>query len=204
MQILKLNGKGIQNLYDRNLFARKKHVEERVRKIIEDVRLKGDDALITYTKRFDKVKLNVKDLRVAESEISGAFQNITSEFINDLKAIIHNVTLFYKGQTHRPCRIKNEDGILLRENILPLDSVGIYIPAGTVPLVSTVYMTVVPAKVAGVKRVVIATPPDANGQINPYILAVANLLKVNEIYKVGGAQAIAALALGTRRIARRR
>ncbi len=200
MQILKLNGKGIQNLYDRNLYARKKHVEERVRTIIEDVRLKGDDALITYTKRFDKVKLNVKDLRVAESEISGAFQNITSDFINDLKAIIHNVTLFYKEQKHHPCRIKNEDGILLRENILPLDSVGIYIPAGTAPLVSTVYMTVVPAKVAGVKRVVIATPPDAKGQINPYILAVANLLKVNEIYKVGGSQAIAALALGTKTI----
>ena len=88
----------------------------------------------------------------------------------------------------------------LKENILPLDSVGLYIPAGTAPLISTVYMTAIPALIAGVKRIVITTPPGNDGQVNPYILAVANLLKVNEIYKVGGAQAIAALAFGTKTI----
>ncbi|MCR4336331.1 MAG: histidinol dehydrogenase, partial [Candidatus Omnitrophica bacterium] len=91
---------------------------------------------------------------------------------------------------------------LLSESVQPIESFGIYIPAGTAPLVSTVYMTIIPAKVAGVKRVVIVTPPDEQGHINPYILAVANLLKVNEIYKVGGAQAIAALAFGTKTIPR--
>lgn len=200
MKILKLNSKSAQKLYDRNLYSRKRSIEEKVARIISDVRNDGDEAVIKYTRRFDKVKLDAKDLRVAEGEISGSFQNITSDFVADLKTIIHNVTAFYKGQIQKPCRIRHEEGILLKENILPLESVGIYVPAGTAPLMSTVYMTVVPAQVAGVKRVVIATPPDQEGHINPYILAVANLLKVNEIYKVGGAQAIAALALGTKSI----
>ncbi|MCA9408663.1 MAG: histidinol dehydrogenase [Candidatus Omnitrophica bacterium] len=200
MQILKQDGQGIQKLYNRNMFARKKHIEEKVRKIIEDVRISGDEAVIKYTKRFDKVSLKPKQLQVTENEISGAFQNITSDFITNLKTIIHNVSLFYKKQVHKPCRIRDREGVLLKENILPMDTVGIYIPAGTAPLISTVYMTVIPAKVAGVKRLIITTPPNKEGHVDPYILAVANLLKVNEIYKVGGAQAIAAMAFGTKHI----
>ena len=200
MKILTQKGPGIQKLYNRHMLTRKKHVDERVRKIVEDVRVSGDEALIKYTKKFDKVKLTAKELKVAENEISGAFQNITSDFVADLKMIIHNITLFYKKQKQKPCCVRHDDGILLKENILPLETVGVYIPAGTAPLISTVYMTVVPAKVAGVKRIVIVTPPDKNGHVNPYILAVANLLKVNEIYKVGGAQAIAALGFGTKTI----
>lgn len=202
MKTLRQNSSGLQKLYDRNLYARKKHIEEKVRHIIDDVRANGDDALIKYTKRFDKAKLTTRQIRVVENEISGAFQNITSEFIAALKTIISNVTVFYRKQLAHPCRIKDIDGVMLKERIEPVESVGIYIPAGTAPLVSTVYMTVIPARVAGVERIVIATPPDKNGHINPYILAVANLLNVNEIYKVGGAQAIAALAFGTKTIAR--
>lgn len=202
MKILTHSGQGIQKLYNRNLSERKKSVEEKVRGIIGDVQRDGDEALIKYTRKFDKVKLSAKELRVPESEISGAFQNITSDFINDLKVILNNVSEFYKKQMPKAGRVRNDDGILLKENILPLDTVGIYIPAGTAPLISTVYMTAVPARVAGVKRIVIATPPDKNGHINPYILAVANLLKVNEIYKMGGAQAIAAMAFGTKTIPR--
>jgi histidinol dehydrogenase len=100
----------------------------------------------------------------------------------------------------KSCRTKDGDGVILSEKLLPLESVGIYIPAGTAPLVSTVYMTVLPAKIAGVKRVVLTTPPGKNGNVNPYILVVADLLKVNEIYKVGGAQAITALSCGTKSI----
>ncbi|VAX34806.1 Histidinol dehydrogenase [hydrothermal vent metagenome] len=200
MKILTQKGQAIQKLYNRLSYTQKKHVEERVRKIINDVRDNGDEAVIKYTKQFDKVKLTAKQIHVPESEISGAFQNITSDFISSLKVIIHNVSSFYKKQKHKPCRVRDGEGVLLKENITPLESVGIYIPAGTAPLVSTVYMTVVPAKVAGVKRIVIATPPNKDGHVDPYILAVANLLKVNEIYKVGGAQAIAALAHGTKTI----
>ncbi len=202
MKILTQSGEGLQKLYNRHFTFRKKNIEEKVRGIVEDVRLYGDDALLKYTRKFDKVKLTAKELRVAENEISGAFQNITSDFIHDLKIILNNVTEFYKKQVPKACRVRNDDGVLLKENILPLDTVGIYIPAGTAPLVSTVYMTAVPARVAGVKRIVIATPPDKNGHVNPHILAVANLLKVNEIYKMGGAQAVAAMAFGTKTVPR--
>ncbi len=202
MKILKLNGQALEQLYNRNLNARKKHIEEKVRHIIEDVKLNGDEAVLKYTRKFDKARLTARQIKVEESEISGAFQNITSDFVATLKLIINNVELFYKKQLKKPARVKNEEGILLKENILPLDTVGIYIPAGTAPLVSSVYMTVIPAKIAGVRRVVIATPPNKDGHINPYILAVANLLKVNEIYKVGGAQAITALSFGTKTVPR--
>ncbi len=201
MKTLKQTGQGITRLYLRNFYSRKKYVEEKVKAIIEDVKLNGDEGILKYTRRFDKVKMTSKELRVDESEISGSFQNITSEFIGTLKFIINNVEAFYRKQLKKPARIKNDEGIMLKENIRPLESVGIYIPAGTAPLVSSVYMTTIPAKVAGVKRVVIATPPNKEGQINPYILAVASLLKVHEIYKIGGAQAIAALAFGTKSIA---
>lgn len=200
MKVLKQSGEGIGKLYNRHAYARRQKVEEKVRKIIDDVRLNGDAAVGKYTRRFDKTKLPVKNLRVPESEISSAYQNITSDFVNHLKFIINNVSTYYRKQLKKPGRIKSHDGIVLKEEIKPLDSVGIYIPAGTAPLVSSVYMTAVPAIVAGVKRVVIATPPNKEGHVNPYILAVANLLKVDEIYKMGGAQAIAALAFGTKSV----
>ncbi len=200
MKIFTPTSPGLQKLYERNRVNRKKRVEEKVQRIIEDIKLNGDEALIKYTRRFDHVKLAAKQIRVAEAEINGAYQNITSEFIASLKTIINNVSTYYRKQIKKPTRVKNIDGVLLKEQIRPLEAVGIYIPAGTAPLVSSVYMTTIPAKVAGVKRIVIATPPDKHGHINPYILAVANLLKVNEIYKMGGAQAIAALALGTKTV----
>jgi histidinol dehydrogenase len=200
MKLIKQTGQNIEKLYDRARTGRKKYIEEKVRNIIDDVRLNGDDALIKYTRRFDGVRLTPRQLKVDENEISGAFQNITPEFVGHLKTIINNVSTYYKKQLHKCCKVKGHDGIMLKEEVRPLDSVGIYIPAGTAPLVSSVYMTAVPAIIAGVKRVVIVTPPNQEAQVNPYILAVANLLKVSEIYKAGGAQAIAALALGTRTV----
>ncbi|MBI4308732.1 MAG: histidinol dehydrogenase [Candidatus Omnitrophica bacterium] len=200
MKLIKQTGKNIEKLYNRHLSLRKKTVEEKVRAIIDGVRLNGDESLVKYTRRFDRVKLTARQFKVAEGEISSAFQNITPEFVGHLKAIINNVSSYYKKQVHKPCKVKGHDGILLKEEIRALDSVGIYIPAGTAPLVSSVYMTAVPAIIAGVRRVVIVTPPNKEGNVNPYILAVANLLKVNEIYKLGGAQAIAALALGTKTV----
>ena len=200
MKLVKQTGQGIEKIYNRHLLFRRKYVEEKVRGIIDDVRCNGDEALIKYTRRFDGVKLAVRQLKVAESEISMAFQDITPDFVQTLKTIINNVSVYYRKQLKKPGRINGQDGVLLKEEINPLESVGIYIPAGTAPLVSSVYMTAVPAIIAGVRRIVIVTPPNKQGQVNPYILAVANLLKVNEIYKVGGAQAIAALALGTRTI----
>jgi len=201
MKLIKLYSKEFEKLCNR-YNNRKKRVADSVTKIIEDVRLNGDDAVIKYTRRFDKVKLSAKQLKVTESEASGAFQDIDSEFISELKNIIDNVTKFYKKQVknRRSWRIVDEDGVVLGEKYEPIEKVGIYVPAGTAPLISTVYMTVLPARVAGVKSIVLCTPPNKYQSVDPYILAVANLLKVDEIYKVGGAQAIAALAFGTKTI----
>jgi len=199
MKIIKATSKQLEKIYNRaNLKNRR--LEERVKKIIDDVRLFGDEALLKYTRRFDGVKLLPRQLKVSEIEISGAYQNISPNFVSTLKVVIENVNRFYRKALKRSWRIKDSDGALLGENYVPLDRVGVYIPAGTAPLVSTVYMTVLPAKIAGVRKVALISPPDKNGFINPHILVVANLLKVDEIYRVGGAQGIAALAYGTKTI----
>ena len=201
MKLIRFTSKKLEKIYNRG-FIRQGRVEERVKKIIEDVRVFGDDALIKYTKKFDRVKLSVRQLKVSEMEISGAYQNISPNFVSSLKVIIENVNRFYRKTLRKSWRIKDADGVMLGENYTPLEKVGVYIPAGTAPLVSTVYMTVLPAKLAGVKRIVLISPPDKNGFINPHILVVADLLKVDEIYRVGGAQGIAALAYGTKTVPR--
>ncbi len=199
MKLVRVGSKQFQKLCDRNS-GRNKRVNESVRKIIENVKLGGDDAVIKYTKKFDHVKLAPKDLRVSECETSGAYQDINPEFVSTLKIILENINKFYKRQLRKSWKIKDADGVLLGENITPLEKVGIYVPSGTVPLVSSVYMTVIPARMAGVKKIVLVTPPNQYKSVDPHILVVANLLKVDEIYKVGGAQAIAALAFGTKTI----
>ncbi len=201
MKIIKATSKQLEKIYNRGL-APKARVEEKVRKIIDDVRLFGDEALIKYTRKFDQVKLNLRQLKVSESEISGAYQNISPNFVASLKVVIENVNRFYRKQLRKSWRIKGPEGIVLGDNYTPLEKVGIYIPAGTAPLVSTVYMTVLPAKLAGVKKIVLISPPDKNGNINPHILVIADLLKVDELYRVGGAQGVAALAYGTKTIPR--
>jgi histidinol dehydrogenase len=201
MKIIRFTSKKLEKVYNRG-YIKSKRVEESVSRIIEDVRLLGDEALIKYTKKFDKVKLSLKQLKVSEIEISGAYQNISPNFVSTLKIIIENVNKFYCKSIKKSWRMKDADGVTLGENYTALDKVGIYIPAGTAPLVSTVYMTVLPAKIAGVKKIILISPPDKNGYINPHTLVVANLLKVDEIYRVGGAQGIAALAFGTKTIPR--
>jgi len=199
VKIIRYGSKQLEKIYNRGAF-KKTRVEEKVKKIIDDVRLFGDDALLKYTKKFDGVKLMPRQLRVSEIEISGAYQNITPNFISSLKTIIENVNRFYRKTIKKSWRIKDADGVVLGENYTPLERVGVYIPAGTAPLVSTVYMSVLPAKIAGVKKIALISPPNKNGYINPHILVMADLLKVDEVYRVGGAQGIAALAYGTKTI----
>jgi histidinol dehydrogenase len=201
MKIVRFTSKKLEKVYNRG-FIKSKRVEEKVKRIIEDVRLLGDEALIKYTKKFDGVKLSLRQLKVSEIEISGAYQNISPNFVSTLKVIIENVNRFYRKALRKSWRMKDADGLLLGENYQSLEKVGVYIPAGTAPLVSTVYMTVLPAKIAGVKKIVLISPPDKNGNINPHILVVANLLKVDEIYRIGGAQGVAALAYGTKTVPR--
>ncbi|MCM8790834.1 MAG: histidinol dehydrogenase [Candidatus Omnitrophica bacterium] len=199
MKLVRVGSKQFRKLCERNS-GRSKRVSESVRGILENVKLYGDEAVLKYTRKFDKVRLSVKDLKVSEGEVSGAYQDIKPEFVSTLKIVMENINKFYRKQLKRSWKIKDADGVLLGEKIMPLDTVGVYVPSGTVPLVSSVYMTVIPAKMAGVKKIVLVTPPNAYKSVDPHILVVADLLKVDEIYKVGGAQAIAALAYGTRTI----
>ncbi|MFA4989896.1 MAG: histidinol dehydrogenase [Candidatus Omnitrophota bacterium] len=199
MKIIRYGSKQLEKIYNRGAF-KKTRIEEKVKKIIDDVRLFGDDALLKYTRKFDGVKLISRQLKVSEIEISGAYQNISPNFVASLKTVIENVNRFYRKALKKSWRMKDSDGVVLGENYTPLERVGIYIPAGTAPLVSTVYMSVLPAKIAGVKKIALISPPDKDGRINPHILVMADLLKVDEVYRVGGAQGIAALAYGTKTI----
>ena len=201
MNIIKPSSKQYLKLFNR-FVTRNARVEEKVRRILDDVRTDGDEALLRYTRKFDKVKLTARELRVTESEINGAYQNIGPEFVGTLKIAVENVSRFYKKQLTRSWKMSDTDGVVLGEKLSPLESVGVYIPAGTVPLPSTVYMTVLPAKLAGVEKVYIITPPNRFKSVDPHILVVANLLKVDGIFKAGGAQAIAAFAFGTKTIPR--
>ncbi len=201
MKIVRFTSKKLEKIYNRGLI-KSRRVEDRVRRIIEDVRLFGDEAVLKYTRKFDGVKISLKQLKVSEIEISGAYQNISPNFVSTFKLIVENINRFYRKGIRKPWKIKDADGVILRENYIPLDRVGVYIPAGTAPLVSCVYMTVLPAKIAGVKKIALVSPPNKQGYIDPHILVVADLLKVDEIYRAGGAQAIAALAYGTKTIPR--
>jgi len=199
MRSIKVGSKMFNNLVNRDGLG-KTRLRKKVARIIDKVRAEGDNALVKYTARFDKVNMKKKDLRVTEAEISGAYQDIKPEIVNTLKAIIRNINKFYKNQVPRSWSIQQKSGVELGEKFVPIENVGVYVPSGTVPLVSSVYMTVLPARIAGVKKIVMVSPPNKFNSIDPHILVMANLLKVDEIYKVGGAQAIAALAFGTKTV----
>ena len=180
-----------------------KELFKKVNRILWDVKERGDLAVRRFTREFDGIDIPLKKLRVSEGEINQAFEKINFQFVPLLKTITENVKRYYEKDLRHSFKIQGKDGTLLGKIYTPLRRVGIYIPGGQAPLVSTVYMTVIPAKIAGVEEIVIATPPNREtGEIDPHILAVANLLGVKEIYRVGGAQAIAALAYGTRTIAK--
>lgn len=199
MKIITANSQEWTRLCGRQL-VRKRRIEERVRKIVDDVAQGGDEALLRYARRFDGVRFAPRQLRVTEAETSGAFQHLDPKFALQLKSAIQNVQTFYSRPRLKPVRCVDGDGVVLGEKFDPIERVGVYIPGGTASLVSTVYMTVIPAKRAGVKRVILATPPRKDGSIDPHILAVASLLDVDEVYKMGGAQAIAAMAFGTKTV----
>lgn len=178
-----------------------KDIAKKVSRILQEVKEGGDIALRRYTREFDRVDLPLKRLKVSEGDINRAFEKVEFPFVSLLKEIMENVKGYYQKELRKSFQVRGKDGVLLAKRYYPLRRVGVYIPGGTAPLVSTVYMSVIPAKVAGVKEIVITTPPNRDtGEIDPHILVVANLLGVNEIYRVGGAQAIGALAFGTRTV----
>ena len=200
MRLIRSSNRKLEQLTCR-VPAPNRRVERAVRTILENVRHNGDAAVLRYGKKFDGVRLNLKQLRVSEAEISEAFNDVPASFLAGLKQAIDEVTQFHRHQMKQTKRrLIRLDGTTVQEIYQPLERAGVYVPAGTHPLVSTVYMTVIPAKVAGVKKIILATPPNAGKRVNPYILVVASLLKVDEIYKIGGAHAVAAMAFGTKTI----
>ncbi len=168
-----------------------------VLEIIQEVREEGDQALLKYTEKFDKI--NLKSLAVTQEEILAAEDKLTAEFKEAMLEAYQNIEYFHKQQTEKSWFIEKE-GIMLGQKVTALDRVGIYIPGGKAAYPSTVLMNAIPAHVAGVKEIVMVTPPQKDGSINPHVLFAAQLAGVTEIYKVGGAQAIAALAYGTQSI----
>src|SRR5690625_830294 len=173
-------------------------IDQDVLKIIETVRQQKDQALKKYTKQFDQVELDT--LAVTAEEFNAAEQLVDADFSAAIKQAIENITVFHEQQQEKSWFITKEDGVMLGQQITPIEKVGIYIPGGKAAYPSTVVMNAIPAKIAKVPNISIVTPPQADGSINPYVLVTAKLVGVNQVYKVGGAQAIAALAYGTESI----
>ena len=180
------------------IFARvtpKTDVSGIVADIIENVRKNGDKALFEYTEKFDKASLS--SLLVTKEEIEEAVASVEPEFIKILEKAASNIRKFHEKQKRNSFIINDENGIIMGQKIIPVDKAGLYVPGGTAAYPSTVLMDSIPAKIAGVKEVVMVTPPNKEGKINPVILAAAYVAGIDKIFKVGGAQAIAALAYGT-------
>ena len=173
-------------------------LDRTVLNIIEQVRKKGDEALIDFTAQFDTVELD--NLLVSEEEMIEARTLVSEDFIRAIKKAHENIKAFHKEQTEKSWFTTKESGILLGQKITPLASVGIYVPGGKASYPSTVLMNAIPAKIAGVKEIAITTPAGKDGKINPHVLVAAAEVGIKTIYKVGGAQAIAALAYGTETI----
>ena len=176
----------------------KMNVEEIVSQIIDNVIKNGDKALFEYALKFDKA--NLTSLEVTKAEIDLALESADKEFLRILNRAKQNIYEFHQKQYREGFEIRKENGIILGQKVIPIEKVGLYVPGGTAVYPSTVLMDAIPALVAGSSKIVMVTPPDKNGNVNPDILVSAYVAGVDKIYKVGGAQAIAALAYGTETI----
>ena len=171
--------------------------EKAVREILEQVRTRGDEALFSYTERFDGAKLSPETLRVTESELKEAYNLVEERLVEVIRRAAANIRSFHEKQRQNSWFTTREEGTLLGQKITPLARVGVYVPGGKAVYPSSVLMNVLPAQVAGVERIIMATPCNKEGRVNPAVLVAAQEAGVTEIYKMGGAQAVAAMAYGT-------
>lgn len=203
MRLNKIDSKDVQAL-SAYLESREAGVDQqmnaKVLDIIEQVRTRKDDALLEYTEKFDHVKLD--SLIMSEEEIEAVMSKVDASLIADLKEAAENIACYHEKQLQEGYEIQKEDGVYLGQRVIPLERVGVYVPGGRAAYPSTVLMNVIPAKIAGVKEIVMVTPPSADGSVDPVIAAAAHIAGVTHICKVGGAQAVAALAYGTQSIPR--
>ena len=203
MKILDLNKETTSNILE-SLLKRSPNsygeYEARVAEIIEEVRKNRDAAVFAYTEQFDHAKIDANHLIVTEEEINEAYENVDPQLLKVIRKSLVNIRDFHSKQLQNSWFTSGENGTILGQKVTPLDKVGVYVPGGKAVYPSSVLMNVVPAKVAGVPHIYMTTPPDANGKICASTLVAAKEAGVDVIYKVGGAQAIAALAFGTESI----
>lgn len=174
--------------------------EQTVNEIIRQVRERRDEAIFEFTRKFDKCNINRETIRVTDEEIKEAYAQTDPAFVEVMKKSAANITAFHEKQMHNSWILPKDDGTILGQKIAPIEISGVYVPGGKAAYPSSVLMNVLPAKVAGVSRIIMTTPPDVSGKVNPGTLVAAHIAGVDEIYKAGGAQAIAAMAFGTESI----
>ena len=194
IRILNFDSVAPEEILNRDIRA-EADVESVVDAIIADVRARGDEALRDYAKKFDRAELS--DLLVSQAEIEEAFAAVGEDFIQTLRMAAANIRHFHEHQVHKDFVVTDTPGVLLGQKYTPIERAGVYVPGGTAAYPSTVLMDVIPAKVAGVKEIVMTTPAGPDGKVNPNILAAAAVAGIDRIVKTGGAQAVAALAYGT-------
>src|SRR5699024_10240220 len=174
---------------------RNEEIDQAVLEIIGEVRRNGDEALYKYAEKFDRV--NLESLTVSEAEFEEALQLVSVDFIEAIKTAKANIEQFHRAQTEKSWFFNKPNGVMLGQQVTPMDRAGVYIPGGKAAYPSTVLMNLIPAQIAGVPSIYIATPPQSYGKINPHVLAAAKSIGVTAVFKMGGAQAVAAFAYGT-------
>jgi len=194
IKIMKIEDTKISDILTRDINL-ETGVEDIVSQVIENVKQNGDKALFDYCEKFDGAKLS--SLEVEKSEIENAYLNEDKDFLKTIELAKENIHKFHSHQVRNNFIINDTEGVILGQKITPIEKVGIYVPGGTARYPSSVLMNAIPAKIAGVKEIVMVTPPDKDGSIPSYILAAAKIAGVDRVFKLGGAQAVAALALGT-------
>ena len=192
--ILEFDKLAPEDILNRDIQA-EENVSAAVDAVLAEVKANGDAALKAYTKRFDGVEL--EDLRVTEAELEDAWTSLDAEFIKTLEMAAENIWHFHERQVHKDFVLTDKPGILMGQRYTPIEKVGICVPSAPAAFPSTMLMNVIPAKIAGVREIVVVTPPDKNGKISPEALAAARIAGADKIFKIGGAQAVAALAYGT-------
>lgn len=203
MRTVRLTAQSKQNLLQ-DLLKRSPNnygqYEDTVAAIVSDVRENGDSALFSYTKQFDRCKIDADTIRVTDAEIEEAYAKVDAAFVEVMKRSAANIRRFHEKQLRTSWIDPRPDGTILGMKVLPIATAGVYAPGGKAAYPSSVLMNVIPAKVAGVERIILATPPGADGRVTPATLVAAHIAGIDEVYKMGGAQAIAAMAFGTRSV----
>ncbi len=205
MRIVKLDSQAKQNILSDLLKRDPNQYGEyagTVQEIVEDVKRRGDEALFEYTKKFDHADISAENIRVTEAEIQEAMDAVDGKLLEVMKKSMANIRDHHERQKRQSWFESRPDGTILGQKITALESAGVYVPGGKAAYPSSVLMNIIPAKVAGVGRIVMVTPPGKDGKVNPVTLTAAHLAGATEVYKAGGAQAIAALAFGTESIPR--